>query len=174
MKNIISAALMLLLLCGRTALADEFSYVRCGADVPKALIGQHSSNENATNIEGRHQDIGLKDLGADLVSDDDDLWDISWRICGREYVLLVDSIVRDAIQFPSHSELAPEFVGLCKMNDKEMSDVVIAVLSPKEGADDFPATVAWKIDTKNKKFVKIAVAGLMCPKMGIITDDGGL
>lgn len=174
MKTILSITLLTLLCFSKLASADEFSAIRCGAYISKALIGQHNPDGKVTDIESRHKDIGLKDLGADLISDDDDLWDVSWRICGQEYILLVDSIVRDAMPFPSHSRLAPEFVGICKTNNKEMSDAVIAVLNPKESADDFPATVAWKIDEKNKRFVKIAVAGLTCPKTGIITDDGGL
>jgi hypothetical protein len=37
-----------------------------------------------------------------------------------------------------------------------------------------PAVIAWKIDEKQVKFVKLDVEGLRCSRDGLITADGGL
>jgi hypothetical protein len=36
-----------------------------------------------------------------------------------------------------------------------------------------PAVNGWKIDQQHAKFVKIPVDGLLCPRSGIYTVDGG-
>ena len=43
------------------AIADEFQKVRCGSDIPKALIGQRSSNERVVVTERKYRALGLKD-----------------------------------------------------------------------------------------------------------------
>ena len=40
--------------------------------------------------------------------------------------------------------------------------------------DPLPALSAWKIDQQHAKFVKIPTDGLLCPRSGIYTVDGGL
>ena len=52
---------------GQAAIADQFQKVQCGADIPKALIGQRSSNERIVTLEERNRKLGLKHLGADEV-----------------------------------------------------------------------------------------------------------
>jgi hypothetical protein len=47
------------------------------------------------------------------------------------------------------------------------------VLKNEEGVDILPAASAWKIDDKQKKFVKLQTEGLRCARDGIITADGG-
>jgi hypothetical protein len=42
---------------------DEFDTIKCGADIPKAMVGKRSSNERVVVIEARHSNLGLKDLG---------------------------------------------------------------------------------------------------------------
>ena len=51
------------------AVADEFQKVQCDTDIPKALIGQRTSNERAAVLEKKYRALGLKDLGADEISD---------------------------------------------------------------------------------------------------------
>ncbi|MGH8321691.1 MAG: hypothetical protein ACRESX_05605 [Gammaproteobacteria bacterium] len=174
MKYIIGIALMFILFSTKPAFADMFSAVRCETDIPKALIGQHDSNERVAVTEQKHKDLDLKDLGASEVSEN--LSVISWLICGHEFTLLEDdlSVVRDVLPFPSHSKDSPEFIGLCKADQMEMPNVLIAILNPKSGTNNLTASVAWKIDEKNKRFVKISTIGLACPRAGIITKDGGL
>ena len=58
--------------------SDGFGSVHCGADIPKALIGQTTSDERVVVIEKRHADLGLKDLGGSEISDR--LFLASWRI----------------------------------------------------------------------------------------------
>jgi hypothetical protein len=156
--------------------ADGFSGVRCGAgDVAKALVGKTMSNERVVDLEKRHQDLGLKDLGASEISKR--LSCISWLICGSEFMLLEDkAIVRDVLPVPAHSKQSPQFIGTCEVNGKEMKAAVIAILDG-QGASDaamLPAKVAWKIDEKNGKFVSIPTDGVRCSRSGIITADGGL
>src|SRR6266436_2322599 len=80
---------------------DGFESVRCGSDIAKALIGRKTSNEPVVAIEARHKDLQLKDLGAEIISDDERLNLIFWRICGEEYAVLEDgNIVKDALKFP--------------------------------------------------------------------------
>ena len=164
---------------------DAFEAVKCGSDVPTALLGKRLSIEPFAAVEGRHRDLKLKSLGGDEISDD--LNDASFSICGREYVLLLGAgaKIRDVLAFPPHSRTSPAFTaGNCQMNGKPLGDAVMAVLDNRAAAgstshysgDDatlLPATAAWKIDLKSAKFVAIAPRGVSCPRGGILTADGG-
>jgi hypothetical protein len=170
--TVASCAIMLFCSFG-AARADQFDKVRCGSDIAKALIGQRASNERVVALEGRHKDLGLKDLGADEISRQ--LSTISWMICGSEFMLLEDQhIVRDVIAFPPHSKSAPAFGGICQIDGKDSQNVIVAVLNDRPGTEPLPATAAWKIDEKRAKFVKISTDSLFCPRNGIRTSDGGL
>ena len=62
--------------------SDGFSDIRCGADdLAKGLIGKKMSNERVADLEKRHEDLGLKDLGATEISKR--LSCISWLIVDR-------------------------------------------------------------------------------------------
>jgi hypothetical protein len=153
--------------------ADGFDSVRCGSDVGKALLGRKMPNEKVSVLEERHKELGLKDLGGTEISDR--LFLISWRICGAEYVLLEDkNVVRDVLKFPEHSKSSPQFVGSCQLNGQDMPGSAIGVLKNEGGVEMLPAVVAWKIDEKQMKFVKLQTEGLRCSRDGIITADGGL
>ena len=167
-------ALALALFCGNSVCraADGFESVRCGSDVRKALVGRKMSNETIVVLEERHKELGLKDLGADELSDHMSL--VYWRICGEEYVVFEDrDIVKDALKLPNHSKDAPEFLGSGQVNGHDLPGTIIAVLKNEEGAEKLTATAAWKIDEKRKKFVALPTEGLRCPRDGIITVDGG-
>src|SRR3982751_5972962 len=84
--------------------SDGFNDIRCGADdVAKALIAEKMSNEKIVDLEKRHEDLGLTDLGATEVSDR--LSCMSWLICGSEFMLLQHNlIIRDVIKVPVHSK----------------------------------------------------------------------
>ena len=152
--------------------ADGFESVRCGSDIRKALIGRKTSNERVVVIEARHKDLGLKDLGAEEISDRLNL--IFWLICGEEYAVLENrDVVCDALKVPKHSKEAPEFVGSCQLNGKDLPGFAIGVLKNEDGAETLPAVSAWKIDEKQKKFVELKTEGLRCSRDGIITEDGG-
>ena len=153
-------------------ISDEFSGIRCGSDVSKALIGCKVNNERVVVIEERHIDIGLKDLGGYEVSDVVSLaW---WRICGDEYVLLEKkNTIQDVLKLPSHSKEYPEFLGSCLLNGKETKGVIIAILVNKEGSDLLSARVAWRIDEHQAKFISLSTEGMLCPRDGISTSDGG-
>ena len=158
---------------GHVALADEFEAVKCGSDIPKALIGKRSSNAPAVEIEKKYRVLGLKDLGGDEISDA--LSSVNWLICGAEYIELIDrrGVVRDVLPFPPHSKSSPAFSGKCRLNGRDRRDVIVAVLDGAGAADPLPAKTAWKIDQKQAKFVSVPADGLLCPRSGITTSDGG-
>jgi hypothetical protein len=163
-----------LLMCGPPAGADEFQAVRCSSDIPKAMIGKRTSNGPVAVTEKKYIGIGLKDLGADEVSEQ--LFSISWLICGSEFISLVDrtGVVRDALSFPTHSKRSPAFSGRCQRDGRETPDVIVAILDGASMRESLPVKVAWKIDQRNVKFVRVSVDGLACPRSGIYTIDGGL
>src|SRR3954467_398802 len=153
---------------------DGFGSIDCGSDIAKALLGKRMSNERVVVLEKRHQDLGLKDLGADIVTDN--LNCIWWLICGSEYMVLEEKdIVRDVVKLPEHSERSPEFQGICEINGKNTGEEIIAVLDNEKETEEkmLPAKVAWKIDEKNAKFVIVPIEGLRCPRDGVITRNGG-
>jgi len=172
MKTVFGILSAVLFLSGRSDAADGFGSVRCGSDVRRALIGRTMSNEKVADVEDRHKDLSLRDLGGFEISDR--LFLISWQICGDEYALLEEkNVVRDALKFPGHSKDSPEFIGSCRMNDREVAGTIIAVLKNEKGAGSLSATAAWKIDEKRSKFVELPTEGLRCPRDGVITSDGG-
>jgi hypothetical protein len=123
------ALFLLLIVCGNAWAADQFGGIKCGADIPKSLIGKHDSSEPASAIEARHKDLQLENLGGSEISDR--LFLASWQICGKEYELLVNAktgLIRDVIPFPAHSATAPMFIGTCEAGKKKVPDVV-AVLN---------------------------------------------
>jgi hypothetical protein len=149
--------------------ADGFDSVRCGSDVPKALLGWKMPNERVVVLEERHKDLGLKDLWGEEISDR--LFLTSWRICGEEYVLLEDQgVVRDVLKFPKHSKDSPQFIGSCQLNGHDVPGTAIGVLKNEAGVEMLLAVIAWKIDEKQKKFVKLQPEGLRCSRDGITTE----
>ena len=161
------------LFCGSNiCAADGFESVHCGSDVRKALVGRKMSNEKIVALEERHNDLGLKDLGASEISDR--LTVISWRICGEEYALLEDKdVVRDVLKFPKHSKDSAAFIGSCQSNGHNIPGTAIGVLKNENGVENLPAVSAWKIDDKQMKFIELKTEGLRCSRDGIITADGG-
>jgi hypothetical protein len=152
-------------ICG----ADGFDSVHCGSDVRKALLGRTMSNEKIVVLEERHKDLGLKDLWGEEISDR--LFLTSWRICGEEYVLLEDKdVARDVLKFPKHSKESPQFIGSCQLNGHDIPGDAIGVLKNEHGVEMLPAVIAWKIDEKQKKFVKLQPEGLRCSRDGITTE----
>src|SRR5438477_7853677 len=136
-KRIVAILMLILpLFCGSNIYgADGFESVRCGSDVRKAMVGRKTANEPVVAIEARHKDIDLKDLGAEIISDDERLNLIFWRICGEEYAVLeYGDIVKDVLKFPKHSKDSPQFVGSCQSNGHDIPGVVIGVVKNEEGA----------------------------------------
>jgi hypothetical protein len=174
---------LLIIVCGKAWALDEFDGLKCGADVPKFLIGKRSPNNRVGNVEERHKDLGLRDLGGSEISDR--LFLSSWRICGSEYELLLNMktwLIRDVLLFPPHSATSPQYVGSCQVDGKQDPEVVMAVLdnSRRYDARDrklaktmLKATAAWTIDETKEKFAKRPTVKLECPLGGIISLDGG-
>lgn len=153
------------------AFADEFEGVKCGTDIPKALIGKRSWNGPAVELEKKYSALGLKNLGGDEISDG--LSSVNLLVCGAEYIELIDrrGMVRDALPLPPHSKASPAFSGMCRLNGKDRPDVIVAVLDGTATADLLPVKTAWKIDVKQARFVPISSEGLLCPRSGIGSAD---
>jgi hypothetical protein len=174
---------LLIIACGKAWALDEFEGIKCGADIPKSLVGKRDSNEPVAVLEERHKDLGLKDLGGTEISDR--LYLVSWQICGSEYELLVNAkskLIRDVLPFPPHSATSPMFIGTCQADGKEIPGTVVAVLNNSAGYNardgklaktTLKATAAWKIDASKEKFAKQSTENLGCPLGGIVTLDGG-
>ena len=136
-------------------------------------MGQRSSNGPVIITEKKYRALGLKDLGGDQISDR--LSSVNWQICGSEFMLLVDrKMVRDVLPFPAHSKRSPAFTGMCQVKGRDLPDIIVAILDGAPTADRLPAQAAWKIDQQHAKFVKVPIEGLVCPRSGIYTVDGGL
>jgi hypothetical protein len=147
--------------------------VKCGADIPKAVIGQRSANERIVVIEKRNSALGLKHLGADEISDG--LSSINGLVCGTEFITLDRRrLVGDVSPVPPHSKQSPAFSGICQVKGKDLPDIIFAILDRSKDAENLPVLAAWKIDQKAAKFVKMPNEGLLCPRSGIYTVDGGM
>ena len=172
-----------IIICGKAWALDEFQGIKCGADIPKSLVGKHDSSEPVAGLEKRHKDLALKNLGGTEISDR--LFLASWRICGQEYELLVNTktgVIGDVLGFPSHSAASPMFIGTCQSDGKEIPGTLVAVLNnsagynardEKLGKTIVKATAAWRVDTTRAKFAKQTTETLKCPLGGIVTVDGG-
>jgi hypothetical protein len=140
--------------------------------VPAALMVKHMPNERLMATEARHVDIALHDLGGDEITDD--LNSVTWSICGKEYMVLVDNkdMVRDVRPFPAHSKATPAFSGFCSRNGHDFADPMVGILdNSNTTAASLPAKAAWRNDTHKARFVYEPVAGLMCPRSGVIVDQ---
>lgn len=169
-----------LLVCVQGWAADEFDTIKCGGDVAKAMVGKRSSNERVVVIEGRHSNLGLKDLGGIEISDR--LFLISWRICGNEYAVLLNTkrkLIQDVLPVPAHSLHWPQsFAEQCQVAGKETPDAVIAILDNSQGQKPkgylekivLPAKIAWKIDERQERFVPMPTQGLSCAVTGASED----
>lgn len=155
---------------GVASAGDEFSSVRCGADVPKALLGKSVKHEKSRVIEDRHKDIGLQELGGDEISNR--IFMSSWMICGKEYFLLhVRGIIGDVLPFPGHDKNTPAFGAYCQIGGKEVPEFIYGVLEKKAGMEEYSVKVAWKVDEKRGKFVAMPVEGMLCPSDDIFSAD---
>jgi hypothetical protein len=178
------AVLALLLFASSAEARDAFDAVHCGSDIPKALIGKVMPDGKVVKIEAAHTAIGLVDEGAEEISDK--LQMVAWTMCGTSYDLLIDNggHIYDVLAFPPHSRQTPEFSGTCERDGKDVADEIYAVLDNKAGFDPdpshhseqgppLPALAAWRVDEKHRKFIAVPTEGLLCPRYGMFTVDGG-
>lgn len=160
---------------------DAFDDVKCGGLVANALVGKHLDNGPVAATEKKHADLGLKHEGSDDVSDA--LTYEAWTVCGGSYHLLVRGDAIRGVVRADHSRSTPAFLGTCEVNGSPTAYQVFAILKTPDPAssghaspDDktsMPAETAWRIDESSAKFVPMSPSGLMCPRQGISTVDGG-
>ena len=175
-------SLLGMVVCIQTWAADEFDGLKCGDDIPKAMIGKHSPNERVVVTEKRHDSLGLNDIEGIEISDR--LFLVSWRICGSEYAELMDTqkqLVLDVLPVPGHSLHSPEsFIEECQVGGHKLPDAVIAILDNSQGQKPkgyfdhimLPARVAWKIDEHYGRFVPMPTKGLSCALSGSSKEVG--
>jgi len=166
--------LVFLFLCSKARAVDEFTGIKCGTDIPKALVGKRMSNEPVATTEARHKDIGLKDLGADEPETGDLVSLIGWQICGNEYQMLVNnksSVIRDVISIPPRSKDLLEVHGSCQINGKDSPQEIFAVVDNSAGYSltdkslakkMLKAKVAWNIDQPHQRFVPLPAESVAC------------
>jgi hypothetical protein len=171
----------LIIVCGNAWAQDEFHGLKCGADIPKSLVGKRLGG--LLWVLDRHEDLGIRNLGGTIISDRLVLH--SWEICGSEYELLMNTksgLIRDVLPFPGHSPTSPQFIGRCQADGKKISEAIVAVLNNRTGynfRDRKPpknllkAIEAWRIDETKEKFAKQSTEKLECPVEYIVTEDGG-
>ena len=119
---------------------------------------------------------------ADEISDNLD--SISWRVCGKEYMVLEDKrgVARDVLPAPAHSFTPPDFTAMgCKRTGKDVPGIFVGILDnpagdrskPNDPSDEslLPVLTVWRIDEVHAKFVSAPAAGLACPRNGIFTAD---
>ncbi len=160
---------------------DVFDDVKCGGLVANALVGKHLDNGPVAVTEKKHADLGLRHEGSDDISDS--LTYEAWTVCGGSYHLLVRGDVIRAVVRADHSRSAPAFLGTCEADGSPTSYQLFAILknpgaassapAPAGDKTSMPAETAWRIDEANAKFVPTSPSGLMCPRQGISTADGG-
>ena len=136
----------------------DFDNIACNnTDLARALKGRRMTNGTAVSTEKKYAAISLKNLGADMVNDDVSM--IVWRLCDRFVVLLVDTVVRDAIGF------AREPVAIdCRQNGKERTDITGLMPVGAKGAAH-PES-AYEITEKPFRFVPVTPATLLCKAHG--------
>jgi len=170
--------LLSMVACTQAWAADEFDGLKCGGDIPKAMIGKQSPDERVEVTERRHGNLGLKDIGGYEISDR--LFLVSWRICGSEYAELVHTqkkLVLDVLPVPAHSLRSPKSL-MCQVDGNKLKGAVIAILvnsqgqKPKGYFDEImlPARVAWKIDETHGRFAPMPTKGLSCAFSGSSED----
>ncbi len=168
---------------GAASAQDAFDSVRCGNNIPMAIIGKIQPSGRVVAIESKHRDIGLKDEGSTEVSND--LYIIGWLICGSQFELLVDknNVIRDVLPF-THSRKQPAAGGPCTMDGREIPDEVLAILNipvplpanQRYGLNDTStaqAIKAWRVDEVAARFVELPAERIRCPLRNIYTKDGG-
>jgi hypothetical protein len=100
---------------------------------------------------------------------------VNWQICGAEFKLLIGrGVVRDVLPFPTHSKRSPAFTGICQVKGRDLPDIIVAILDGAPATEYLPVQVAWKIDQQQAKFVKASIEGIVCPRNGVYTVDGGI
>ena len=163
----------------RAEARDAFDAVKCGGDVAGALTGKRLGPGTDDALEKKHASLGLKDEGGEIINDDLNYG--SWTICGGSYHMLLKGDVVNSVVRADHSRSAPSFLGECKVDGKPVS-IVFAILKPasplvghgtENDTTSIPADRAWRIDEKSAKFVETNATGMMCPRNGVATADGG-
>jgi hypothetical protein len=151
--------------------SSAFSDLRCGADIPKALIGKKLEPSKPTSkTEEENKSIDLKFLSGDGA--DGEAYSLGyWRICGKEYVLLssakAPAVIQAVIEFPERStDETDVMAGECSYNGNFRVIGIATALAKdagyKEGGDSVLVTKAWEISLSKMKFQPVPGARVHC------------
>lgn len=143
---------------------ESFDDITCQSISASTFIGRHMPSELVKLTEARYTSIGLKIIGAFGMEIEGDPWtQISWEVCGQEYLLLEQSgIVKDALVSPVSPGGPKSEIGSCSANGLNLQE--IAIIFVESNDKHWPKSVknAWLINDKTIKFEKIEGNEIIC------------
>lgn len=177
----LTGVLMLVISVPAAHAADAFAGIKCGGDIPALLTGKEIENNYVVAVEKAHEALKLNYSGG---IEGENFFLQYWRICGNEYVLLLDlrentkgskrDKIADVRLVPEHSKSRPQYsLGDCQANGRQVTNV-LAVLENVPDALLLPARWASRVNAETMKFETVPPQGLSCPRNGIASVDGGL
>ena len=167
MKSVFLPILVFFFFLQSICVADEFSGITCNSDVTKAVIGKKMTKGRVSDIEATHKNITLKDLGGDGMPEDP-FFTISWEICGREYIFLIDQsknkeIINDVLPIPTDFKQAYRLLpgSSCTRHEKRVKNIYAFA---EQGAKGTKAKMkaAWEISRTTMKFTKLSPEEIDC------------
>jgi hypothetical protein len=149
-------------------MAQSFDALTCRSAIAKELLGRTMPNGRVSVIESRYRHLSLRNQGAFGLEIEGDPWTlISWRICGREHVILGrNNVVRDVLVAPAGAGQSESVIVSCSVDGVQAMKTAI-VFSPADGWR-VPSLVSrvWLIDDQEARFVERSGAGIRCKELG--------
>jgi hypothetical protein len=139
-----------------------------GSAIAKELLGRTMPNGRVSVIESRYRHLSLANQGAFGLEIEGDPWTlVSWRICGREHVILErNGVVKDVLVAPAEAAQSKSVIVSCSVDGVQVMKTAV-VFSPADGWHA-PSMVSrvWLIDDQEVRFVERSGAGIRCTELG--------
>jgi hypothetical protein len=152
----------------RAQTRQSFDGLTCQSAIPRALIGRTMPIERVVVLERRYRHLSLEHRGAFGVESDGDPWTlVSWRLCGREHLILQrNNVVRDVLVAPAGAGHSESLLVSCPGDGAEAIQLAI-VFSPVDGGRaSRTAPGVWLIDDQAVRFHQRSTAGIPCRALG--------
>lgn len=146
----------------RAQTRQSFDGLTCQSAIPKALIGRTMPVERVVVLERRYRHLSLEHLGAFGVESDGDPWTlVSWRLCGRDHLILQrNNVVRDVLVAPAASAHSQSVLVSCPGDGGEAIQLAI-VFSPSDGGRaSRTAPGVWLVDDQAVRFLQRSTVGI--------------
>lgn len=148
--------------------AQSFDSLTCRSAIAKELLGRTMPNGRVSVIESRYRHLSLANQGAFGLEIEGDPWTlVSWKICGREHVILErNGVVRDVLVAPAEAAQSKSVIVSCSVDGVQAMKTAV-VFSPADGwrAPSMVSRV-WLIDDQEVRFVERSGAGIRCTELG--------